>query len=60
MTQQFRYKWLGGNRAILEMTTLLEAKGVVVNSTAIINWSNKKRQQQIEELVERFSGPYEG
>lgn len=40
------------------MTTSLEAKGAVVKSTAIINWSHKKREQQIEELAERFTSQY--
>lgn len=58
LTQQFRYKWMGGNRAMSKMTRLLEAKGAVVNSTAIINWSHKKRQQHIEGLAQRFSSQY--
>ena len=58
LTQQFRYKWLGGNRAMSQMTSSLEAKGAVVNATAIINWSHKKREQQIEELAERFTAQY--
>ncbi|MEZ0479725.1 flavodoxin family protein [Planococcus sp. SSTMD024] len=58
LTQQFRYKWMGGNRAMGKMKTLLKAKGAVVNSDAIINWSHKKRPQQIEELVARFSSQY--
>ena len=58
LTQQFRYKWMGGNRAMAKMKTLLEAKGAVVNSTAIINWSHKKREQQIEELAEHFTSQY--
>lgn len=58
LTQQFRYKWMGGNRAMARMKTLLEAKGAVVNSTSIINWSHKKKEQQIEVLTERFSSQY--
>lgn len=58
LTQQFRYKWMGGNRAMSKMTTSLETKGAVVKSTAIINWSHKKREQQIEELAERFTSQY--
>ncbi|MFP8784122.1 flavodoxin family protein [Planococcus plakortidis] len=58
VTQQFRYKWMGGNRAMSKMTALLEAKGAAVDSTAIINWSHKDREQQIGQLVERFSRQY--
>ncbi|MGM0899099.1 MAG: flavodoxin family protein [Bacillota bacterium] len=59
LTQQFRYKWMGGNRAISKMKTSLKAKGAVINSTGIINWSNKKREQQIEELAALFSRQYQ-
>ena len=58
LTQQFRYKWMGGNRAMAKMKASLKAKGAVANSAAIINWSNKKREQQIEGVAERFSSQY--
>ncbi|MBT2584105.1 flavodoxin [Planococcus sp. ISL-109] len=59
VTQQFRYKWMGGSFALSKMKKLLAEKGVKVSSSGVINWSNKKKEQQIDELVARFSGQYE-
>lgn len=59
LTQQFRFKWMGGSLAMAKMKRLLRAKGAQVNATGIINWSNKKREQQIAELVARFSSQYQ-
>lgn len=59
LTQQFRYKWMGGSLAMSKMKRLLTAKGAKVNATGIINWSNKKREQQIDDLVVRFSSQYQ-
>ena len=55
VTQSFPYQWMGGNRAITQMKQTCEQKGAMVGDTGIINWKNKKRNLQIEELVERYS-----
>lgn len=58
ITQQFRFKWMGGNRSLSQMKKLLEKKGASVQKEAVINWSSKKREQQIGQLVESFSSQY--
>ncbi len=55
VTQQFPFAWMGGNRAMAEFKTLCSQKGVRVESTAIINWSNRQRSQQIDQAIEQIS-----
>ncbi|HSJ37682.1 MAG TPA: flavodoxin [Planococcus sp. (in: firmicutes)] len=59
LTQQFRYKWMGGGLALSKMKKRLTAKGAKINASGVINWSNKKREQQIDDLVARFSRQYQ-
>lgn len=54
VTQHFPKPWMGGNRALGQMTQLVTALGGVVTETAVINWSSKKREAQIDDLVQRF------
>lgn len=59
LTEQFPYKWMGGSRALSKMKKFLEEKGAKINASGVINWGNKKREQQIDELVARFSSQYQ-
>ena len=59
LTEQFPYKWMGGSLALSRMKKFLTAKGAEINSSGVINWGNKKREQQIDELVTRFSSQYQ-
>lgn len=59
LTEQFPYKWMGGSRALSKMKKFLEEKGATINASGVINWGNKKREQQIDELVARFSRQYQ-
>lgn len=59
LTQQFRYKWMGGSFALSKMKKLIKEKGGQVGAVGVINWSNKKREQQIEELVSRFKKQFD-
>lgn len=52
VTQAFPYRWMGGNNAIKQMRNTCEKMGAVVGNTAIINWRNKKKEAQIQELLE--------
>ena len=54
MTQHFPYPWMGGNRAIGQMKTLCESKGATPCATAIVNWKNKRREQQIANGIARI------
>lgn len=56
VTMAFPYAWLGGNRAIAKMKKICESKGGKVSGTGIINWMNKRREEQIAGLVENLSG----
>lgn len=55
VTQGFPYPWLGGNRAIRQMRRLCESKGATVCGSGIVNWMNKRREQQIAEVTDRLS-----
>lgn len=55
VTQQFPYPWMGGNRAIEQMKGLCKSINANVIDTAIINMSNKKRDNMIADAVEKLS-----
>jgi len=55
VTEFFPYPWLGGNRAIGQMRKICEMKGATVCGTGIVNWSRKRRDQQIAQVVDRLS-----
>jgi hypothetical protein len=54
VTHFFPFAWLGGNRAIRQMTRLCEAKGATVCGSGIVNWSRKDRDRQIGQVVDRL------
>lgn len=54
VTQQFPYAWMGGSHAIRQMQKTCESKGADIFETGVINWSSKKRDVQIQNLIERF------
>jgi len=56
VTQQLPYPWLGGNRSIRQMRELLSAKGALILGSGMINWSGKKREDQIDSLVQSAAG----
>jgi flavodoxin len=51
VTQQLPFKWMGGNRAIKQMSEASKAKGGSVSETGIVNWSSKKRESMLLELT---------
>lgn len=51
VTQQFPFPWMGGNRAIKQMSALIDAKGGKPMGSGIINWSSKERDRRIEDVV---------
>jgi flavodoxin len=56
VTEFFPYPWMGGNRAIRQMTSLCQSKDAAVYGSGIVNWSKKRREQQIVEVVDKLSG----
>ena len=55
MTQHFPYPWMGGLRAMGQFKNVCSHKGAEIIADGIINWSNKKRPEQIRALIEKFS-----
>ena len=58
VTQHFARPSLGGNRAVRQMEKACAGKGGAVCASAIVNWTNKRREQQIAEAVGRLSGAF--
>lgn len=56
VTEQFPFPWLGGNRAVRQMTKLCGEKGAQILGSIIVNWSNSRREQQIEEGIDKLNG----
>lgn len=55
LTHHFPFHWMGGNTALKGKLKLIQAKEGKVLEADIIDWSNKKRSQQIDALIERFT-----
>lgn len=51
VTQQLPFPWMGGNRAIKQMSALIAAKGGKSMGSGIVNWSGKDRDRRIEDVV---------
>lgn len=58
VTHHFPLAWLGGTRALSQMRTHIAARGGIIGETGIINWSNRKREQEISQLLELIGGQY--
>lgn len=54
LTQQFPWKWAGGNHTLRQMDRICSSKGGKVIGLGGINWSRKTRDQDIIELVNHF------
>ena len=55
VTHHFPKSWLGGSQTIRQFSSLCAANGARVDGTVVIDWSSKKREQEITDLVNRFS-----
>ncbi len=55
VTQQLPFSWMGGNRAIMQMRKLCAALEINMVKTGVVNWTNKKKDEQIEQIVTSFS-----
>ncbi len=56
VTQGFPFPWLGGNRAIRQMTALCEGKGAVVRGGTVVNWVAKTLDRRIADAVDKLAG----
>jgi flavodoxin len=55
VTKGAPFNWTGGNKAINQMKKIIESQGGTVIGTEIVVWRGK-REEQIVELLEKFSG----
>jgi hypothetical protein len=55
-TEFFPYPWMGGSRAIRQMTDLAQAKGATVRGGGVVNWSKRRRERQIVEVTDHLCG----
>ena len=54
-TQHFKFRWMGGNRAVRQMCGFLKEKGAVLSETGVVGWSAPDREARITDVVERVS-----
>ncbi len=52
VTQFFPFAWMGGTRALRQMTRACQAKGATVCGVGIVNWSRRSRERRISQLVD--------
>ena len=55
VTQQLQFAWMGGNRSIKQMKKSVIAKNGTVHETGVVNWSSKKREELVTDLVNRIT-----
>ena len=55
ITHYFPFKWLGGSQALREMKSIVEKKGGIIRHQTSINWSSKKRETSVLEMLELYS-----
>ncbi|MBS3972872.1 MAG: flavodoxin family protein [Erysipelotrichia bacterium] len=55
VTQHFPYAWMGGNRALSQMKSILAKKNMQVYSFQVFNKTNKNLEQQIQTWIEKIS-----
>jgi len=55
VSQQFPFAWMGGNRALRQMSKACKAQGASVIGSAVVHWTSSKRESSIAAAVERIS-----
>jgi len=55
VTHFFPFAWMGGTSTLKQLRKAIEMKHGIVRHELCINWKSKKREQNIEELIARFS-----
>lgn len=56
VTQFFPCKWMGGTRAIGQMSEICKSKGAIICGSGIVNWMSIQRDKKISDVVEKLSG----
>ncbi len=55
VTEHFPKAWMGGNHAIKQIKRMVSDKNGNVTDSGVVNWSNTMREEQIGEMLGRFS-----
>ena len=55
ITHYFPFAWMGGNRALKQMELIVKAKQASVGKKVSVNWTSKKRDSIITNLIKDFS-----
>lgn len=55
VTQHFPFACLGGNRSVRALKKLCQNKGANVKKTHVVNWSSKKRENNIDTIIKDFT-----
>jgi len=55
VTQHFPYPWMGGSRSVKQMQKACKSNGVNVIVTGIVNWTHKKRESKIADVIEAMT-----
>ena len=55
ITHHFPFAWMGGNRALKQMKRIVEAKKGIVGKMTSVNWTSKKREQVIDDMIQSYS-----
>jgi hypothetical protein len=55
VTQQLPYAWMGGRRAIRQMTRLCRSKEATIRAQAVVNWAQSRREQTMAAAVSQLS-----
>jgi len=55
VTQQLSFAWMGGNRSIKQMKKAIIAKNGTIHETGVVNWSSKKREDLITDIINRLT-----
>lgn len=56
VTHFFPFAWMGGKPSISKMKSVCEKKGAKVLLTGIIDWKNRKRNQEIKQFTDAVLG----
>lgn len=54
VTQSFPFAWMGGNRALRQMTRACQTKGATVCAVGVVNWARRSREQRIAAVVDKL------
>lgn len=54
VTHYFPFTWLGGSQTLKQMKRMVEQKGGVVRHQTSINWSSKKREPSVANMLDLY------